>query len=222
MNTISPNRAHPVTRLLAGAILIGGCLVTHHGTTTGLVALPAVALLSLLLNRVRVSAMARLLLAGSAFYLPIVLLASPGIAMKGLSAAVVGMATVSSLGPQGLHDGILRLPLPAVVRLLLLQMIHQTEVLRRETLRIHQAIAVRGGTHGLRGYWEFAKSLPVVWLPRVVFRAERVGMAMDLREYGAVMPRAGTLRWGSSDLALFTGSLFIASAALYCSGLASV
>ena len=211
--------AHPLARLCGGAILLCGCLVADHTTVAGLIVLPAVALSALLLQRTRLTSMARLMLAGTLFYLPVVVLASPGVALKGLSAAIVGVATVSSLGPQALHDAIIRMPLPALVRLLVLQMVHQAEVLRRESVRIHQALVVRGGVDGIRGIWEFAKAIPVVWLPRVLFRADRVGMAMDMRGYGAIVPAARSVRWRGIDFGVVFGSLGVAVAAVWCSAL---
>lgn len=213
-------RTHPVARLLAGGVLLIGCLAINPESTTGLVTLPALALLSLLLNRSRPGNMARLLLAGSLFYAPVILLASPGIAIKGFSVTVIGLATVTSLGTQALYDAVLRLPLPATVRLLMLQMVHQSEVLRRETARIHQAVNVRGGVSGVSGVWAFAQALPQVWLSRIVLKAERVGMAMDLREYGRAVHYVPHVAWSGRDLALCAGSVGLSAAAVWISGLA--
>ncbi len=212
------NQPQPFVRLIGAGILLCGCLCADHKTAGGIVALPAVAILSVVLNQIGVRAVVKLILAGGIFYAPMVFLASPGIAIKGLSATVVGLATFTSLGSQALHDGILRLPLPTVVRLLVLQMVHQTAVLRRETLCIHQALVVRGGVHGIRGIWEFGKALPLVWVPRVVFRAERVGMAMEMREYGAILPTLPAVSWRGRDIALLVCTSGIAMAAVYLSG----
>lgn len=213
-------RTNPVARLFAGGVLLIGCLAINPASATGLVTLPAIALLSLLLNRSRPGNMAKLLLAGGLFYAPVILLASPGIAIKGFSATVVGLATVTSLGTQALHDAVLRLPLPATARLLILQMVHQSEILRRETARIHQAVTVRGGVSGVSGVWAFAQALPQVWLSRIVLKAERVGMAMDLREYGRAVPSGTEVSWSGRDLALCVGTAGIAAVAVWISGLA--
>jgi hypothetical protein len=213
------HNAHPLARLLGGAILLCGCLAANHTSVAGLVAIPALAVIALLLHRTRPASIVSMMAAGTMFYLPVLVLASPGVALKGLSATIVGLATVSSLGPQALHDAIIRIPLPALARLLVLQMVHQAEVLRRETARIHQALVVRGGVGGVRGVWMFAKAIPGVWLPRVLFRADRVGMAMDMREYGAVVPEGRAVRWRGIDFGMVLGSLAIALAAVWYSSL---
>ncbi|MCC6396561.1 MAG: hypothetical protein IT282_06045, partial [Bacteroidetes bacterium] len=121
---------------------------------------------------------------------------------------------------QALHDAVLRLPLPVAVRLLIVQMVHQSEILQRETVRIHQAVTVRGGVSGVRGVWTFAQALPQVWLSRVALKAERVGMAMDLREYGSAVPSGPEVSWSGKDLALCAGAAGMAAVAVWVSGLA--
>lgn len=222
MTDRSTYSAHPAARILAGGVLLAGCLLADHRSTAALLVLPALAVAGMLMSRARATDTLKLILAGGIFYAPMLLFASPGIAVKGLSATVVGLATVSSLGTQALHDGVLHLPLPASVRLLILQIVHQSEVLRKETIRMHQAITVRGGVHGVRGMWEFAKALPVSWLPRVVHRAERVGRAMDMREYGVILPDPPAVRWRKRDMLLIAGALGIAVAAVWFSTAAGV
>ena len=65
-----------------------------------------------------------------------------------------------------------------MIALIVLQIVHQTGALLEETARIAAAVAVR--TAGVGGP-RLLVSLPRVWLPRLLARAERVGEAMEVR-----------------------------------------
>jgi energy-coupling factor transporter transmembrane protein EcfT len=78
---------------------------------------------------------------------------------------------------------LVRLPVPRVVAAILLQIVHQTATLFYETRRVAAAMAVRGATGSLGTAWRVLVSLPQVWLPRVIGRAERVAAAMELRGF---------------------------------------
>jgi len=105
------------------------------------------------------------------------------ILVRGLCGMLVSMATVASLTASDLREAMVRLPIPRTVTAILLQIVHQTATLFYETKRVAKAMAVRGasgrGATGLR----ILSSLPQVWLPRVVDRAERVSTAMELRGF---------------------------------------
>lgn len=191
---------HPAVRLLCGGLLVIACLAVSSGTWGSW---PAYALLTtagILLGRPAPARFLKVLAAGVLMYAPLFLFMAPGPALKGSVTAVVALVTVSSLTARQLHDAILGLPLPALPRLLLQQILHQMEVLRAESRRIHQAVSVRGGIQGAAATWLFVRSFPQVWLPRVVFKADRVAMAMDLRGYGDHVPSTDPVRWGQREL----------------------
>jgi len=63
------------------------------------------------------------------------------------------------------------------------QIVHQAASLFYETKRVASAMAVRGASGGGKAAWQVLWSLPRVWLPRIVDRADRVADAMELRGY---------------------------------------
>ena len=96
---------------------------------------------------------------------------------------LVSVATVTSLTASDLREALVRLPVPSIVSAVLLQIVHQTGTLFYETQRVASAMAVRGASSGGVAAWRLLVSLPKVWLPRVLVRAERVAAAMELRGY---------------------------------------
>jgi energy-coupling factor transporter transmembrane protein EcfT len=102
---------------------------------------------------------------------------------RGMTAMQASVYTATTLSPSALRQGLSRLPIPEVFSSVLIQIVHQTAGLLYETRQIASAAAVRGGTSGYRAGLYVLTSLPRVWLPRVVDRAERVGAAMELRGY---------------------------------------
>ena len=96
---------------------------------------------------------------------------------------LVSVATVASLTASDLREALVRLPVPSIVSAILLQIVHQTATLFYETERVASAMAVRGASSGGTTAWRVLASLPKVWLPRVLVRAERVAAAMELRGY---------------------------------------
>ena len=103
--------------------------------------------------------------------------------IKGISGMLVSIATIGCLTTSDLHTALSRMPLPRIVFEILVQIVHQTGTLIYETSRIASAMSVRGATGSAKNVFSMLWSLPRVWLPRVIARAERVAMAMELREY---------------------------------------
>jgi cobalt/nickel transport system ATP-binding protein len=103
--------------------------------------------------------------------------------MRGMSSLLVSVATITTLSAGDLREGLMRLPVPGVVSAILLQIVHQTATLAYETRRVASAMAVRGASSGGLTMWRLLSSLPRVWLPRIVRRADRVACAMELRGY---------------------------------------
>jgi energy-coupling factor transporter transmembrane protein EcfT len=71
---------------------------------------------------------------------------------------------------------------------ILLQIVHQSATLGDETRRIAAVMALRGASSRGFAAWRMLLSLPQVWLPRIIERAERVAAVMALRGYHAIAP----------------------------------
>lgn len=106
-----------------------------------------------------------------------------GVFLRGMCGVLISATTVSSLSLGELHDGVSRLPLPSMVTAILLQIIQQTGTIVYETERIASAMAVRGATGSGYAALKVLSTVPQVWLPRVVLKAERLADAMDMRGY---------------------------------------
>jgi len=107
-----------------------------------------------------------------------------GILVRGLGGMMISVSTVSTLSVSDLREALVRLPVPGVIVEIVLQIVHQTETLVSETERIGSAMAIRGASTGVLTGWRVLASLPRVWLPRVIDRAERVAATMELRGFG--------------------------------------
>ena len=111
-------------------------------------------------------------------------LAAPwAVFLRGIVGMQVTISTATTLSASDLRRGMIGLPIPDVITAVLLQIVHQTHTLLSETRRISGAIAVRGGSAGLRTGLRLIVSLPRLWLPRIIHRAERVAAAMEMRGY---------------------------------------
>ena len=188
----------PTLRMLCGMALLLGVLLTDTAHAGGMAAAALPAGAALLLHRRHPVHLLRVILIGSVLYLPALLWAPAGVAIKGMSAALALMAPATALSAQETSTIIMRLPLPVSIRFLLLQVIHQTGVLGRETRTLFRAVSIRGGVHGIRSIAVFSRALPESWLPRVAVRAERVAMAMAVRGYGDRLPQAAPIVWSAT------------------------
>ena len=199
-------RLAPETRIAGGAAVFGACLIAPAATKSGVMVIFAALLSWLLACRPPKKTVGAFLLLGLLLFLPYLLVtplieAPPSsragaggyglsvvwsLLAHGLSAMLVSMATVTCLSASDLREGLGRLPIPRVVSSILLQIVHQTGTLIYETRRIASAMAVRGASGGGLTAWRILWSLPRVWLPKVILRAERVAQAMELRGYSGV------------------------------------
>lgn len=137
------------------------------------------------------------------------------ILLRGVASLVVTVATISTIRPAELPRAIGGLPLPANVRLILLQIVQQTGMLLNESLRVRDAVALRAGGAG-RSELALARSLPVAWLSRVAARADRVAAAMEVRGYvSAALPTVeAPHRRGRAEVVAISGGLALLTAAL--------
>lgn len=128
---------------------------------------------------------------------------------KGIAGILVAAAIVSVLTLSDLYDGLARLPLPRLVVIILVQVVHQAKLLFEQTGRIARAAALRSGSSRLKTGLFLLRTIPSIWLPRILFKAERVAAAMDLRGYGNTVPRfdSRSLGWRDWTSIFVTGLL---------------
>ena len=195
----------PQTRIVAGVVLFSACLTAPVRTTPGASFISIVALSWVIACGMPGRATKSMIFLGLAMFLPYFVLApllvggraamgNPSawarafsapwdVFLHGLAGMFVATATAATLGASDLRKGLVSLPLPRVVASILIQIIHQASELQFETRRLAAALAVRGTTGGGRTALRVLTSLPRVWLPRIIGRADRVAAAMELRGY---------------------------------------
>jgi energy-coupling factor transporter transmembrane protein EcfT len=186
-------------------MLFAACITAPAGTVTGIIFIASISLGWIAACGMPRRVARSFVLLGLAMFLPYFLLVP--LIVKGQSAAAAGTglaqaiaapwdvflhgtagmllaaATVTVLSASDLRRGLLALPVPRVFAAVLIQIVHQTSELLSETKRVAAAVAVRGASGGGRAYLRVLTSLPRVWLPRIIGRADRVAAAMELRGY---------------------------------------
>lgn len=106
------------------------------------------------------------------------------IALRGVSCVVVCAAAMAALELSELGQGLAGLPLPHAPVALIVQIAHQTTLLADESVRMAMALRLRGvPTSGAAVRLRCLFALPVLWLVRLLMRAERVSAAMDVRGF---------------------------------------
>ncbi len=191
----------PPMRLLVGALLFAACMVAPTSRLPGAILAAATALAWLAACRppwrfVRAALglglavllpyamLVALLAEGAGRDTPLGTLISVGdLLLRGGSGLLVSVATLTTLRISELDEALATLPVPAAVSAILVQIVHQTGTLTYETRRVAAAMSVRGASTRGRAAWNVLRSLPHVWLPRVVQRADRVAAAMELRGF---------------------------------------
>ena len=221
----------PQSRILCGILVFSASMCAPLSSLLGLAGLTGIVALWLVVSLPPARLVGSTLVLGLILFLPYFLLtplvlgqgghigwleaaAVPWrIFVRGLAGMQVSVATISALSAGELRQGMMRLPIPSVVSAILVQIVQQTSTLLGETGRISQSMTVRGGTGALAGNWRVLVSLPRVWLPRVMGRAERVADAMEMRGYLeedlAVM---GVAPWKSRDLLAVVGCVVLLGA----------
>ena len=218
-------RLNPTVLLSAAAALLAVGLVLDPLDPLQATIVAAAVAGWLLLAGVRARRAGKLLLFGLTLLLPVFLLAPwidggetafelPGalavttgglavparIVARGLFCLLVGAGLATAADPTTLALGLSRVPLlPRLLVVMTVQTLRWSTVLVEESLGIGRAIVLRGGG-GPRGVLALARSLPLVWLPRVIARAERVTAAMEVRGYGGELPEREPPGLGAPDL----------------------
>lgn len=103
--------------------------------------------------------------------------------IHGMGALFVSVWTFSTVSLFELEQAFGKLKIPRPICELVLQIIHQSHALALEARNITQAIKIRGAVEGYRNTIAMAASVPQVWLMRILYRAEKVGEAMQIRGY---------------------------------------
>ena len=106
------------------------------------------------------------------------------ISLRGTLCMLTCTATFSTLNLSELRGALYSLPLPRIVSVLILQIVHQSTMLKKETSRMLAAYRLRGlTTAGFLMRMRCLCAFPVLWLLRLTIRAERIGNAMELRGF---------------------------------------
>jgi energy-coupling factor transporter transmembrane protein EcfT len=196
-------RLVPQTRILLGGAAFATCMIAPATTVAGGLLFAGTVAVWLIASRPPMKTVFGFALLGLLLFVPTFLLlpllpfdgvsaangwrhafvVSADILMRGMSGVLISMATVASVTVSDLREGLTQLPLPGIVSAIVVQIVHQTASLFYETKRVASAMAVRGASGGGRAAWQVLWSLPRVWLPRIVDRADRVADAMELRGY---------------------------------------
>lgn len=220
-------RLSPLTRALVGLTMLAACLLAPMPSTAAVpVVLTALAWVGAarLPRRVLGAALAVACVSVG----PYALLAlgfddgavAVRIAVRGTACLLVSIATAASLTMPELHVVAARL-LPQPVAAILMQVVHQTATLAGETMRIVAAVRMRAAAGDTRAAWLVLASLPRVWLPRVLLRAERVAMAMELRGFHGGAPSPGPTRLRGIDGLVLAGSTAVLAVSVVLRGLAA-
>lgn len=143
-----------------------------------------------------------------------------GIALRSTCMLFVATATIASLTMYDVHCGLVYLPVPRSLVMLIVQLVNQTMLLTEETTRIIGVLRLRSasGVHGMRVFFFF----PVVWMVRMLFRAERTASAMAVRGYGVeIASKVERCRLTIAEVSIIAvaGLLFTVSVVMRMKGL---
>jgi energy-coupling factor transporter transmembrane protein EcfT len=223
----------PQTRILAGALSFATCLIAPTATPTGALLAAGVSAGWVVACWPPLKVVRSILFFGLVLLLPYFLLAplmpvsEPGttwmhsapilgaMVLQGMTGLAVSIATIATLNASDLRKGLLRLPVPSLVSAILLQIVYQSATLAYETDRVASAMAVRGASKGGRTAWRVMSSLPQVWLPRIIERADRIAATMEFRGYcTADLPSDGHIPVRLGDGVAFASALAALGAAV--------
>jgi hypothetical protein len=208
---------HAHIRILSGLLLGVGCLLIPSQSVTGIILMAAATTGWCVLAAMPVKRLIQCAIASIILFSPFFLLtpwiivdatstapladrfAQAGmIALRSTCCLFIAASTMAALAIQDVHHGLAIIPIPRTVVLLIVQLINQTMLLTEETLRIIGVLRLRG-TSGMRGI-KVLFSFPIVWMVRMLFRAERTSTAMVVRSYGIEAAMANeSVPWTMAD-----------------------
>ena len=235
-------RLSPFARVLSGATLFISCMVFDVTRIPGLAAALLAVFLWIWTCRPPSSLVRSLFFFGVVMFVPYLFLvpylyfsSSPqagswslaaraplSLFLKGMFGLLISVTTASSVSVSDLRQALKQMHVPEFVSMILLQIIQQTSSLLIETRRVSEALALRTASSGIVTAARVLSSLPKVWLPRIINRAERVADVMDLRGFcdtSILEDEAASV--SRLDIAALVFSLFYLSIAIFtrCKGL---
>jgi len=191
----------PHIRILSGILLGSGCLLIPLQSVTGIFLLVIATTCWCILAAMPLKMLIRCAIASLILFFPFLLLTpwmtvssssvvpmidrfaqAGAIALRSTCVLFIAASTIATLAIQDVHRGLVCLPIPRTFVMLIVQLINQTILLTEETFRIIGVLRLRGasGVRGIRVMFSF----PIVWMVRMLFRAERTAAAMTVRGYG--------------------------------------
>jgi len=198
----------PRARIIAGFLVLAGCLISSPHEVVGLALLLGGLAIYILATGLPGRICFRILILcgvmlGPLFFLSPWIEASGGseaagevlrgqlsilwkIVVRGTASVFVTAATASSLTIWELKRAVAGSPFPKSFVLVLFQILHQSHILLDESWRMARAAILRGAMDGWKSRSLAIRSLPQSWFPRLLERAKRVAMAMELREYSEI------------------------------------
>jgi cobalt/nickel transport system permease protein len=192
----------PSTRLVCGTFVFASCSVVPLNSPCGVVLFFGVLIGWPAGCGIPLRRLSHVLRFAACLFLPLVLLAPFAlflgdsgswsealrvplvIGLRGTACVAMCAATLSVLDLAELGEGLSGLPLPRTLAALIMQIAHQAALMTEESRRMVTALRVRGvpsATVSVRLRCLFA--LPVLWLLRLLLRAERVSAAMEVRGF---------------------------------------
>lgn len=220
-------RVHPGALMLAWFCTVLACLIVrpwHPPQLLGVTALTAawLAAAGMPLKRLR-----HLLVFASVLFLPLFLFTPllPGdggvalqfgpltiaqgawevplaVVVRAAALLLVSAALVASLDELDARRALAALPLPRIVRVIVLEVLRWLGPLGAEAASISRAVSVRAGSSAGSGRWALIKGLPGRWLPRILRRADRAADAMAVRGYAGWLPERASQPVGARDAAV--------------------
>jgi energy-coupling factor transporter transmembrane protein EcfT len=135
--------------------------------------------------------------------------------LRAAASIIVCASTMEVLDLFELGEGLSGLPLPRVLVALILQIALQTALLTRESRRIAAALRLRGmQSAGITARMRCLFAMPVIWLLRLLLRAERVSAAMEVRGFDGPIRRTASVQIYLSDRLAITLSGLVCSMVL--------
>jgi len=133
--------------------------------------------------------------------------------LRGTACVFVCASTIAVLDLADFGTALGTLPIPRIIKHLLMQIAHQAAMLTNESQRISAAVRIRGLPAGFTSKMKFLPALPTIWLLRVMNRADRISAAMDMRGFES-FKRASTANFSLIDGLAVTIALLMLGAGI--------
>lgn len=226
----------PVSRLLSWLLVTVACLMLRPSIWYELITAVGLLIIWLTLTRPPHSGIFKLLGLGLIFFVPVFILlpwtgrseqmidlwgimtvradawvAPVNVLARGIFCLLLGYGLIASLEKSEFQQALTRLPLPRVIVVMVHQILRWLGPIVEESTSIGRAVALRGGTRGIKTGLRLTRALPSAWLPRVLSRADRVSAAMQVRDYRGELMDPGPVLLKRFDALLLILSTIILS-----------